>query len=66
LCGECDEKIFDTEDESGCLHSFEDNICKICGDVEVDETVCKCEGCGEEILENDAVVKGENRHAVCS
>ena len=25
-----------------------------------------CEGCGEPILEGQAVVKGENRHSVCS
>jgi hypothetical protein len=26
----------------------------------------KCEGCNEDILEGEAIIKGENRHSICS
>jgi hypothetical protein len=33
---------------------------------EYDDQNKVCEGCGEPILEGQAIVKGENRHSVCS
>jgi predicted amidophosphoribosyltransferase len=31
-----------------------------------EEREALCDGCGEPILENESVIKGENRHASCS
>jgi hypothetical protein len=40
------------------------------GEIEIEEYPYeeheKCEGCGQDILEGEAVIKGENRHSACS
>ena len=34
LCRDITERVDYLEEDNGCLHNFQDGICKICGDVE--------------------------------
>lgn len=52
----------------------EDFYCNSCSEVSKNSKHCrfceelnpKCEGCDEYLLDGQMVVKGENRHSVCS
>ena len=52
-----------------CEHKQLDEYgeCLACGDeLPNKEDEIFCEGCGEELQEEQSIIKGENRHAVCS
>lgn len=60
LCDSCSGKNTEKQQEKNCLHNYEDNICKTCGDVEVDENeVSECPNCDKKAKSIDIDYLGD-------